>query len=77
MSEYAAHEEAALEEEARLRLDQIRESEDASAHAAAADTSKPSPDEEIAQVRRSGRQHDHTDTAGYDSVRRGRRGPAR
>ena len=75
MSE-AAREEAALEEEARQRAEEIRATEEA-AQAAAADTG-PSPDAEIAQVHRSGRQHDHTDTAAYQRPRLGRRrGPLR
>ena len=72
----AAREEAALEEEARQRAEEIRASEEA-AQAAAAD-SGPSPDAEIAQVHRSGRQHDHTDTAAYQRPQLGRRrGPRR
>ena len=72
----AAREEAALEEEARQRAEEIRASEEAAAQAAAADTG-PSPDAEIAQVR-SGRQHDHTDTAAYQRPQLGcRRGPRR
>ena len=77
MSE-AAREEAALEEEARQRAEEIRATEEAAAQAAAADTGHPSPDAEIAQVHRSGRQHDHTDTAAYQRPRLGRRrGPLR
>jgi hypothetical protein len=76
MSE-AAREEAALEEEARQRAEEIRATEEAAAQAAAADTG-PSPDAEIAQVHRSGRQHDHTDTAAYPRPQLGRRrGPRR
>ena len=72
----AARKEAALEEEARQRAEEIRATEDA-ATAAAADTD-PSPDAEIAQVDRSGRQHDHTDTAAYQRPQLGRRrGPRR
>ncbi|GAB7005248.1 hypothetical protein JCM18899A_27210 [Nocardioides sp. AN3] len=75
MSE-AAREEAALEEEARQRAEEIRATEEA-AQAAAADTG-PSPDAEIAQVHRSGRQHDHTGTAAYQRPQLGRRrGPRR
>jgi hypothetical protein len=62
MSDYAAREEAALEEEARQRAEEIRATEEAAAQAADADTG-PSRDAEIAQVQRLGRQHDHTDTA--------------
>ena len=77
MSDYAAHEEAALEEGARQRAEEIRATEEAAAQAAAADT-VPSPDAEIAQVRRSGRQHDHADTAAYQRPQPGRRrGPRR
>ena len=64
MSEYAAREEDALEEEARHRTQEIATSEDAAVLAAEEDAG-PSPDAEIAQVRRSGRQHDHSDTAAY------------
>jgi hypothetical protein len=72
----AARKEAALEEEARQRAEEIRATEDA-ATAAAADTG-PSPDAEIAQVHRSGRQHDHTDMAAYRRPQLGRRrGPRR
>jgi hypothetical protein len=77
MSDYAAREEAALEEEARQRAEEIRATEEAAAQTAAADTG-PSPDAEIAQVHRSGRQHDHTDTAAYQRPQPGRRrGPRR
>jgi hypothetical protein len=75
MSE-AAREEAALEEEARQRAEEISATEAAVAQAAAADTGL-SPDAEIAQVHRSGRQHDHTDTAASQRPRLGRRGPRR
>ncbi|MBU1802570.1 MAG: hypothetical protein KKA97_10125 [Actinobacteria bacterium] len=72
----AARKEAALEEEARQRAEEIRATEDA-AQAAAADTG-PSPDAEIAQVHRSDRQHDHTDMAAYRRPQLGRRrGPRR
>ena len=72
----AAREEAALEEEARQRAEEIRATEEA-AQAAAADTG-PSPDAEIAQVHRSGRQHDSTDTAADRRPQLGRRrGPRR
>ena len=77
MSDYATREEAALEEEARQRAEEIRATEEADAHAATADTG-PSPDAEIAQVQRSGRQQDHTDTAAYQRPQLGRRrGPRR
>ena len=84
MSE-AAREEAVLEEEARQRAEEISATEEAAAQAAAADTGPspdadtgPSPDAEIAQVHRSGRQHDHTDTAAYQRPQLGRRrGPRR
>ncbi len=80
MSE-AAREEAALEEEARQRTEEIRATEEATEEAAAqaaASDSGPSPDAKIAQVHRSGRQHDHTDTAAYQRPQLGRRrGPRR
>ena len=77
MSDYAAREEAASEEAARQRPEEIRATEEAAAQAAAADTG-PSPDAEIAQVERSSRQHDHTDTATYRRPQLGRRrGPRR
>ncbi len=73
----AAREEAALEEEARQHAEEIRATEEAAAQAAAADP-PTSPDGEIAQVHRSGRQHDHTDTAAYQQPQLGRRrGPRR
>lgn len=75
MSE-AAREEAALEEEARQRAEEISATEAAAAQAAAADTG-PSPDAEIAQVHRSGQQHDHTDTAAYQRPTLGRHAPRR
>ena len=76
MSE-ATREEAALEEAARQRIEEIRATETAAAQVAAADTNR-SPDAEIAQVDRSGRQHDHTDTAAYQRPQLGRRrGPRR
>ncbi|MBM0127608.1 hypothetical protein [Pimelobacter simplex] len=75
MSE-AAREEAALEEEARQRAEEISATEAAAAQAVAADAG-PSPDAEIAQVHRSGRQHDHTDTAAYQRPQLGRRSPRR
>ena len=73
----AAREEATLDEDGRQRAEEIRATEEAAAQAAAADTS-PSPDAEIAQVHRSGHQHDHTDTAAYQRPQLGRRrGPHR
>ena len=73
----AAREEAALEEEARRRAEEVRGSQEAAVQAAAADTG-PSPHAEIAQVHRPGRQHDHTDTAAYQRPQLGRlRGPRR
>lgn len=72
----AAREEAAPEEEARQRAEEIRATEEAAAQATAADIGHS--DAEIAQVHRSGRQHDHTDTAAYQRPQRGRRrGPRR
>ena len=79
MSEYAGHTEDALEEEARRRAQEISASEEAVAQAAAADEQGPSPDAEIAQVHRSGRQHDLSDTAAYPRHQANRRvrGPRR
>lgn len=73
MSEYAGHTEDALEEEARRRAQEISASEEAAAQAAAADEQGPSPDAEIAQVRRSGRHHDLSDTAAYPRPQANRR----
>lgn len=75
----AAREEAVLEEEARQRAAEIRASEEAGAQRAATGIGTgPSADAEIAQVHRSGRQHDHTDTAAYQRPQLGRRrGPRR
>ena len=72
MSDHAAREEAGLEEEARQRAEEIRATEEAAVQAAAADTG-PSPDAEIAQVHRSGRQHDHRNTAAYQRPQPGSR----
>jgi len=73
----ATREEAAPEEEARQRAEEIRATEEAADQAAAADTG-PSPDAYIAQVHQSGRQHDHTDTAACQRPQLGRRrGPRR
>ena len=70
----AAREEAVLEEEARQRAEEIRASEEEAGQAAAADTG-PSPD---AEIHRSGRQHDHIDTAAYQRPPLARRrGPRR
>jgi len=79
MGEYAGHTEDALEEEARRRAQEIAASEEAAAQAVAADEQGPSPDAEIAQVHRSGRQHDLSDTAAYPrpSANRRVRGPRR
>jgi hypothetical protein len=63
MSEGTAHTGDALEDKARRRAQEIAAREDASAQAVAAAEQGASPDEEIAQVRRSGRQHDLSDTA--------------
>ena len=73
MSDDAARHEAELEEEARRRSAEIS--------AAVMDEDR-SPDAEIAEVHRSGRQHDYTDTAAYHqqqpaSVDRRRRGGPR
>lgn len=73
----AAREEAALEEEARRGAEEITASEETAAQAAAAGTG-PFPDADIAQVHRSGRQHDHTDTVACHRPQLGRsRGPRR
>lgn len=80
MSHDAAREEAVLEEEAHRRAEDIRATQEATAHAADPDLS---PDVEIApQVHRSRPQHDHadtdTDTAVYQRPQvGGRRGPRR
>jgi hypothetical protein len=65
MSQDAAHTQDALEEEARRHAQEIAASEEASAQAVAAAEQGPPTDEEIAQLRRSGRQHDLSDTALY------------
>ena len=62
LSEYAGYTEDALEEDARRRAQETEASEEAAAQAAAADHQGPCPDAEIAQVHRSGRQHDLSDT---------------
>jgi hypothetical protein len=73
----AAHEVAALQEEARQRAEEIRATEEAAAQAAAADTGTSS-EADIAQVHRSCHQHDHTDTAADQRPQLGRsRGPRR
>lgn len=77
MTDSAEHYEAALEEDARRRAQEIQTSEDASS-AAAAEDQAPSPDAEIAQVHRSGRQHDYSDAAAYQRPPASRRsGPRR
>ena len=65
MSSEADRQEAALEEAARQRAQEIQASEDAYAQAAAAEETSPSPDAEIARGHRSGRQHDQSDAAAY------------
>lgn len=79
MTEYAresaAAEADALEEEARVRAHRIADSEQVAAGAAAEATS-PSPDEQIASVRRSGRHHDVAE-AGYDRPKSRGIGPRR
>jgi len=80
MTEYAAHEAAAAEEdaleEARVRAHRIADSEQVAA-GAAAETTSPSPDEQIASVRRSGRHHDGAEAAGYDRPKSRGLGPHR
>lgn len=81
MTEYAhesaAAEENALEAEARARARQIADSEQAAARAAAEPTS-PTPDEQVASERRSGRQQDVAEAAaGYDRPRSRGIGPRR
>ena len=77
MSDDAARHEAEVEEEARRRSAEISAGEAATERAAGMDEDC-SPDAEIAQVHRSGRQHDHTDTAAYQRPQLGRRrGPRR
>lgn len=77
MSDYAAREEATREEEARHRAEEIRTTEEAAGQTTTADTG-PLHDAEIAQVRQSGRRHDHTDTAAHQRPQLGRRrGPLR
>jgi len=78
MTEDANREENALEEEARRRALEISASEDATARRQAEEEVLPSPDEEIADVRRSGCQHDISDVAAYQRpCRERRRGPRR
>jgi len=62
-SDYAAREEDASEEDARQRALSIAADEEAAARGL--DTDSPVPDAEIADARRSGRQHDHDDPAAY------------
>lgn len=79
MSDDAARHEAELEEQARRRGEEI------SAGAAVAQQAVDEdrfPDAEIAEVQRSGRQHDHSDTGAYHQQpgpgdRRRRGGPRR
>ena len=82
MSDDAARHEAELEEEARRRSAGISAGE-SDAERASVVQEERSPDAEIAEMQRSGRQHDYTDTAyhqqqqpaGFDRCRRG--GPRR
>lgn len=81
MSDDAARHEAELEEEARRRTDEISASEAAAELTVAMDEDR-SPDAEIAEVQRFGRQHDYTDTAAYHQQQSGgfdrrRRSPRR
>lgn len=82
MSDDAARHEAELEEEARRRSAEISAGEAATERAAVMDEDR-SPDAEIAEVHRSGRQHDYTDTGAYHQQqpagvdRRRRGGPRR
>lgn len=81
MTEYVAHEAAAaeedaLEQEARVRAHRIADSEHVAA-GAAAETTSPSPNEQIASVRRSGRHHDVAGTASHDRPTSRSRGPRR
>ena len=73
MNSEAERQEAALEEAARQRSQEIQASQDAYAQAAAAEETSPSPDAEIARVYRSGRQHDHSDAAAYQRTQYGPR----
>lgn len=82
MSDDAARHEAELEEEARRRSAEISAGEAAAERAAVIDEDH-SPDADIAEVRRSGRQLDCTDTGAYHQQqpagvdRRRRGGPRR
>ncbi len=82
MSDDAARHEAELEERARSRTEEISAGEEAAEREAVMDEDR-SPDAEIAEVQRSGRQHDYTDTAAYHQQqpaavdRRRRGGPRR
>ncbi|GAB3996451.1 hypothetical protein [Nocardioides marmoraquaticus] len=69
--------EDAREEDARQRALQIEAAEAAADRAA--DEVGPTPDAEIADAARSGRQHDYDDSTAYGRSRPGRRrsGPAR
>lgn len=76
--DHAAREKAARDEEARRRQLEIAAS--GFSHDEAEDVEEaPTPDEEIAEARRSGYQPDHTDTVAYAFPRRRRwaRGPRR
>lgn len=82
MSDDAARHEAELEEEARRRSAEISAGEAAAERSTVTDEDR-SPDAEIAEVHRSGRQHDYTDTGAYHQQqhagvdRRRRGGPRR
>lgn len=81
MSDDTARHEAEIEEQARRRTEEISAGEAAAERAAVMDEDR-SPDAEIAEVQRSGRQHDYTDTAAYhqqpaSASRRRRGGPRR
>lgn len=73
---------AELEEQARRRTEEISAGEAAAERAAVMDEDR-SPDAEIAELERSGRQHEYTDTAAYNQQqpaavdRRRRGGPRR
>ncbi|MEP7737737.1 hypothetical protein ABKW28_08820 [Nocardioides sp. 31GB23] len=82
MSDDSARHEAELEEAARRSSAEISAGEAAAERADGMDEDR-SPDAEIAEVQRSGRQHDYTDTAAYHQQqpasfdRRRRGGPRR
>jgi len=76
--DHAAREKAAREEEARRR--QLETAASGFSYDEVEDVEEvPTSDEEIAEARRSGYQHDHTDTVAYAYPRRRRwaRGPRR